>query len=95
MNESKSNSPGTKYDGNKSPLSMLPYGSLKAIAAVMEHGRKKYGRDNWRKGIEWSRVVDAALRHIGAFYDGERIDPESGLSHLAHAGCNVLFFLST
>jgi hypothetical protein len=35
---------------------------------------------------------DAALRHLMAWFDGETIDPESGLSHLAHvmACCNIL-----
>lgn len=43
------------------------------------------GRDNWRKGFKYTRSADAALRHIFAFLDGEDMDPESGLPHIAHA----------
>ena len=59
----------------------------------MAHGLQKYGRDNWRKGMDFSRLMDAALRHIYAFADGEDKDGETGLSHLAHARCCLAFLL--
>jgi len=48
-------------------------------------GAAKYGRFNWRQHMVSSTVYyDAAQRHLFAWFDGEDIDPESGLSHLAH-----------
>ncbi len=87
------NTSATKHDSAKPDLSMLPYSSLTQIVLVMEFGKKKYGRDNWRKGMNWTRLSSAALRHLFAWIGGEDKDPESELSHLAHAGCNILFLL--
>ena len=62
-------------------------------ALVMGFGEKKYGRDNWRQGMAWSRLIDAALRHIHAFNDGEDFDRETGYHHLAHARCCLAFLI--
>lgn len=43
------------------------------------------GKNNWKKGFKYSRSGAAALRHIFSFFDNEDLDPESGLSHIAHA----------
>lgn len=82
-----------KYDDEKPPLGLLDSYALEAIAKVSGFGAKKYGKDNWRGGLEWSRVISAALRHLLAFNSGEDLDKESGLSHLAHAGCCIMFLL--
>lgn len=63
------------------------------IAKVLDFGAKKYDSWNWSKGIAWSRVYGALLRHLFAWWRGEDRDPESGLSHLAHAGCCLVFLL--
>lgn len=60
----------------------------------MDFGAQKYNAHNWRGGFDWSRLQDAALRHLAAHINGEDKDPESGLSHVAHAACCVLFLLS-
>lgn len=74
-------------------MDLLPTSSLSEIAKVLDFGAKKYAAHNWRKGMEWSRLIASSLRHITSFNDGEDKDPESGLSHLAHAGCCILFLL--
>ena len=83
----------SKHDLGKAPLSLIPVSALLEEAAVMGYGEKKYGRDNWRNGMHWSRALDAAQRHILAFQDGEDFDPETGLHHLAHARCNMAFLI--
>lgn len=60
---------------------------------VMAFGAKKYARDNWRKGMAWSRVIDAAMRHLLAIADGEDLDPETGEPHAAHARCCMAFLI--
>lgn len=51
------------------------------------------GARNWEKGFKWSRLFGSTLRHLFAWYRGETIDPESGLNHLSHAACNIIFLL--
>ena len=82
-----------KHDEGKAQLSFLPLGPLSKIAEVLEFGAKKYSRSNWRKGCNHNRYMDAALRHLLAHNEGEDLDPESGLTHLAHAGCCILFLI--
>lgn len=82
-----------KHDQGKAPMSLLDRHALEQIAAVLGFGAKKYAAHNWRGGIAYSRLLDAALRHLMAFADGEDLDPESGLPHVAHAGCCIMFLL--
>ncbi len=84
-----------KADGAKTDLSLIPYRPLLEIAQVLEFGAKKYERDNWRKGFEHQRLLAALLRHIFAYNEGETNDPETGLCHLAHAGCMLFFLMET
>lgn len=85
--------PGTKFDQDKLPLNLLSTEALNQVAAVLKFGAIKYAEHNWRGGFKWSRPLAAAMRHITAFNDGEDKDPESGLSHLAHAACCIMFLL--
>lgn len=85
---------GVKFDDGKPDLSLLPPEALTEIAKVLTFGAKKYAAHNWRKGFKWTRVFASTLRHLFAWLRGEDLDPETGLSHLAHAGCNVLFLLT-
>jgi hypothetical protein len=84
---------GIKHDQDKAPMSLLSREALEQTAQVLAFGKQKYAAHNWRNGFEWSRPLSAALRHILAFQDGEDRDPESGLSHLAHAMCCIMFLL--
>lgn len=82
-----------KHDQDKLPLHLLSTEAMNQTAAVLKFGAQKYAEHNWRKGFAWSRPLSAAMRHITAFNAGEDIDPESGLSHLAHAACCIMFLL--
>lgn len=87
-------SEGKKYDGEKPRMHLLPSKSMFEVAKVLTFGAKKYDEHNWRK-LEnlQNRYTSGALRHIFAHSDGERLDQESELSHLAHAICCLLFKL--
>lgn len=80
---------GFKMDLGKTRFGLLPTLPLEYVARVYTMGAKKYSDHNWRKGMAWSRVYDAMLRHLNKYWGGEVIDPESGLPHLAHVvfGC--------
>lgn len=86
---------GVKHDSGKARMELLPAEALDDIAQVFAFGAKKYGDYNWRGGIKVSRLVGALLRHTFAYLRGETNDPESGLPHIAHAGCNVMMILTT
>lgn len=80
-----------RYNNGKAKYSMIDLTCLEPCARVLEFGAKKYARDNWKKGLPISEVLDSLLRHISAIQRGEFIDPESGLSHVGHIQCNALF----
>lgn len=84
---------GTKHDGDKLRMELLPIYSLEEIAKVCTYGAKKYDAWNWKKGISYSRLLGATMRHLLSWARGIDKDPETGLSHLSHAGCNILFLL--
>lgn len=85
---------GRKDDGGKMPWHLLPPDAVEQIVAVLKFGATKYGDRNWEKGMAWSRPFAALMRHMWAWWRGEDRDPETGLSHLAHAGCCILFLLA-
>lgn len=84
---------GAKYDTGKPRMDLLSPIALNEIAKVLTFGAKKYDAHNWRKGIIFSRLLGACLRHVFSYLGGESKDPESGLSHLAHASCCLMFLL--
>jgi hypothetical protein len=85
---------GRKDDGGKPRWDLLPFAALEDVARVLEFGARKYAPDNWRKVEGWRwRYTRAGFGHLAAFARGEKLDPESGLPHLAHAACCLLFIL--
>ena len=84
---------GIKHDDDKVDMSLLSSTAITKIAEVLTFGKKKYSAHNWRNGLSHSRLMAASLRHLFAHLSGETIDPESGLSHLAHAACCVMMLI--
>jgi hypothetical protein len=84
---------GDRYNVGKPRISLVPYTAVKEIAKVLTFGAEKYGPWNWAKGLSWLECCDSLERHIGAWKEGEDLDDESGIHHLAHAGCNIMFLL--
>lgn len=84
---------GKKFDTGKPRISLLSSDAIVEIAKVATMGAQKYDDHNWRKGMKWSRLMDAAERHLLKYNKGERVDEESGLSHLAHVAWNLMALL--
>jgi len=86
--------PKTYYGLAKPGLSKVPSLPLFAIGQVMAVGAAKYGAMNWRKDpVSASTYYDAAMRHLMAWWDGQDLDPETGLPHLAHVAANMCILL--
>jgi hypothetical protein len=85
---------GKKYDTDKIRWSLLPWDELKEVVEVMELGAKKYADDNWKKvDNAYKRYQEASMRHLISYVSGEKTDPETGKSHLAHLICSALFVM--
>ncbi len=85
---------GIKHDEGKPRLDLLPTKALEEVSKVLAFGADKYGDYNWMKGMRWTRLSAACLRHLFAWMRGERSDEESGISHLSHAACCILFLIT-
>lgn len=87
---------GFKMDAGKPLWGLLPFRAVLEIVKVLTWGHrvKGYPANNWQNVPDLrTRYFEAIMRHLTAWWEGEQNDPESGLSHLAHAGCCVLFLL--
>ena len=83
---------GRKFDGGKLEYGLLPPFALEETVKVLTFGAQKYERGNWQRVPDAKRrYFDAMERHIWAWKKGEQIDPESGINHLAHAMCCLMF----
>ena len=81
---------GMKNDMDKPDWSLIPLETIEGIVRVLTYGAKKYERDNWKK-VSVNRNFAALLRHLTKWQAGEEYDQESGLHHLDHAMCDLMF----
>ena len=82
---------GIKHDSGKPRMELLAPEALFGTASVLTFGAAKYADRNWEKGMQWSRVFGALMRHLWLWWRGEDCDAESGLNHLHHAACCIMF----
>lgn len=87
----KPTNPKDSFGIRKVPMSVVPCGVLAEIGVGMYEGTGKYGRHNYRAmGVQASVYYDATMRHIMSWWEGEDIDPDSGLSHVTKAICSLV-----
>lgn len=82
-------------DDGKPQLSLIDPLFIREVgkALTIPTASGKYSPHNWRDGIEVSRLLNSTMRHVNDFNDGIDNDEETGVSHLAHAACNLMFAL--
>lgn len=95
---------GKKFDEGKIRLELLAGEFLFGVATILTFGAVKYDAWNWSKGMKWSRVFGALMRHMWAWYMGRGptfhnfafgdLDDETKCSHLWHAGCCLMFLIT-
>lgn len=87
----KDTNPKDAIGSVKPPLSTIPCPVLFEIGAGMLEGACKYRRHNYRvAGVRTSIYYDAAMRHLMRFWEGEDIDPDSGLPHISKAIASLI-----
>ena len=84
-----------KADTDKTRVSLVDPMFIVGTAEVLTFGAKKYEANNWKKlpYNDIHRIKDSTMRHMMSYLDGEYIDEESGLAHLKHIACNIMFLL--
>ncbi len=95
---------GKKFDEGKTRLELVPPELLFAVGEILTLGASKYGDRNWERGMKWSRVFGALMRHAWCWWGGrgpttksflfDGVDLESSRSHLWHAGCCIAFLIA-
>ena len=82
----KPTNPKDAVGSRKVPMNVLPCRVLMEMACGMLEGACKYGAFNYRAaGVRASIYYSAAIGHLMAFWEGEDIDPDSGLPHIIKA----------
>lgn len=95
---------GRKDDKDKVRIELIAPELLFAVGDVSTFGAKKYGDRNWEKGMSWSRVFGALMRHMWCWWGGALptsknfvfgdLDMETGKSHLWHAACCIMYLIA-
>lgn len=85
-----------KKDEGKVRLDLIPPEAIQGIGEVLTFGANKYSKRGWESGMAWGRCFGAAMRHLWAWWNPlvPDEDEESGLSHLKHAACCVVFMIA-
>lgn len=82
----KPSNPKDAFGVQKAPMSTVSAVVLAEVGVAMAEGAAKYGRHNYRAvGVRSSVYYDAAMRHLMAWWEGQDIDPDSGMPHIVKA----------
>lgn len=85
---------GVKYDAEKLRWDLLDFTQIEKMVDILTSGAKKYSDNNWKKVEPFiERYFAAMMRHLIAWRKGDKIDSETGKSHLNHAACCLHFLM--
>ena len=80
-------------DAVREPLHLayddMPFEALDRVAAIAYEGMRRYGKDNWCKGIPQSNCFNHAIEHLRKWEAGY-----SDEDHLAKAAWNILAMIA-
>ena len=83
--------PKDKAGQMKPRLSVLSMPVLFEAGNALTEGARKYGAFNVRVvPVKASVYFDATMRHLGAWWEGQDIDPDSGLHHVVKAIASLM-----
>ncbi len=82
----KPSNPKDAIGCDKLPIHLWPATATAMGSIGLLNGMLKYGRSNWRvTGVRASIYIDAAKRHLDAWFEGEECDLDDGVPHLSAA----------
>lgn len=82
---------GNKDKKDKLDWSLVDFDSISELVKVLEFGANKYEKDGWRKGIKYSDLISAMMRHLIKIKEIDIKDEESLLNHTGHIMANAMF----
>lgn len=86
VSKATTSNPKDALGSKKIPLGQVLPVAMAHEACAMLDGDLKYGYRNWRSKPVVARIyIDAALRHLQQWTEGEEIAEDSGVHHLGHA----------
>ena len=90
---------GLKYDNDKIRYDLYPVDAYIGVNRVLTFGANKYTPNGWKDVKPKSRYYAALMRHLIAQIEYEEkggsglaVDEETGLPHLDHAHCCLVFY---
>lgn len=90
--EEEKTATGIKHDDGKDRWDLLDYNFVQEGVRVLTFGATEYGPNSWKNVPDGKeRYFAALMRHLVAWRQGEKTDPQTNKSHLAHAFCNLMF----
>jgi hypothetical protein len=84
-----------KYDAGKPRYDLIPPEALDGLARLLTQGVESYGKDNWQKGLAWSRLYAALQRHAWKWFRGEDYDADDGQHHLLSVISSAMFLYAS
>jgi hypothetical protein len=92
----KETNPKEAIGSNKLPMHLWPTTATAYGCVGLLNGALKYGRSNFRPtGVKASTYYDALRRHLDAWWEGEEVDPDDGVPHLAALLANVAILVDS
>lgn len=86
FSKAETSNPKDLYGAEKVSITKLPPVAILHAAHAMMNGASKYGPYNWRdKKVVAGIYIDAAMRHLLSWFEGEELAEDSGVHHLGHA----------
>jgi len=86
------NEGGKKFDGNKPDSTLIPVEFIIQVSKVLGFGAGKYGKHNFRDGLNYTRLLSSIKRHIDLEIAGVETDKDSGMPHWALAGSAIAMY---
>jgi hypothetical protein len=81
-----------RHNTDKRKWGLISFFALEPMVQALEFGTKKYGIDNWKKGLDKKEVLESLMRHLVSLMDGELRDKESNILHIGHIFANAMFW---
>lgn len=82
-----------RFNAGKNRLDLVPASMIEEVGKILTFGADKYGDNNWKKGMKWTKCIASLKRHLLEFEKGVDFDEESQELHISHILTNAAFLL--